>query len=121
MGPLIFFLLVAAAILTCTPRHERGLALGSLLIVGATIWVATRINLHRFLASIVGSVIALAWAYREELLVLFASAVVLVVPILMIYIAVCDRIPTPSAARRARTQDSANESGSQMGRQNDRL
>jgi hypothetical protein len=92
MGPVIFFLLTVAALLICTPRGERGLALGSMLTVGAALWLAVRINLHSILGSILGAVLALAWEYRNELLVLFGATVVLIVPLLMIYVALRDRV-----------------------------
>jgi len=99
MGAVIFFLLIVAALLVCTPRGERKLALGSMLMVGAAIWVAVRINLHRILGDLLGNVIALAWDYREEILLACAAAVVLIVPVLMIYIALCDRVDRHGSAK----------------------
>jgi hypothetical protein len=92
MGAIIVFLLFVAVLLICTPRSERGLALGSMLVVGIAIWLALRINLHRILGGIVGTVAGLIWEYRSDLLLLFAVAIVLIVPILMIYMTVCDQL-----------------------------
>lgn len=92
MGALIVFLLFVAVLLICTPRSERGLALGSMLAVGTAIWLAVRINLHRILGDVVGTVAGLVWEYRSDLLLFFAAAIVLIVPILMIYMTVCDQL-----------------------------
>ena len=96
MGALIVFLLFVAVLLICTPRAERGLALGAMALVGAVIWLAVRIHLHSIVGSMVGTVLALGWEYRNDLLLFFAAAIVLIVPILMIYMTACDR------ARQAR-------------------
>jgi len=92
MGAIIVFLLFVAVLLICTPRSERGLALGSMLVVGIAIWLALRINLHRILGGIVGTVAGLVWEYRSDLLLFFAAAIVLIVPILMIYMTVSDQL-----------------------------
>jgi len=92
MGAIIVFLLFVAVLLICTPRSERGLALGSMLVAGIAIWLALRINLHRILGGIVGTVAGLVWEYRSDLLLFFAAAIVLIVPILMIYMTVSDQL-----------------------------
>ena len=99
MGAVIFFLLAVAALLACTPPCERRLALGSMLIVGALIWLAVRTNFHTILGGIVGAAMALAWDYRNELLLIFGAGVVLIVPIIMIYVGLCDHLEARAAAR----------------------
>ena len=106
MGALIVFLLFVAVLLICTPRSERGLALGAMLVIGTAIWLAVRINLHRILGGIVGTVAALVWEYRSDLLLLFAAATVLVVPILMIYMTVCDQLDRREFEKRIRARRS---------------
>jgi len=99
MGAIIFFFLAVVALLICTPRSERGLAFGSMLMVGAAIWLAVRIKLASILGSIVGTVLALGWEYRIEILLAMGAAIVLVVPLLMIYIAVCDKLDERAAEK----------------------
>jgi len=105
MGAVIFFLLAVAALLACTPRAERRLALGYMLIIGALIWLAIRINFHSILGSIVGAAMALAWEYRDELLLVFAGGIVLIVPIIMIYVVLCDHLEARAAARAIETRE----------------
>lgn len=106
MGPAIFFLLFLVAVLLCTPRAERALALGSMAVVGTVIWLAIETNLHRILGSIVGDVVGLAWEYRNDLMLLLASAIVFIVPILMIYMAVCDQLDRYATAKSIRARRS---------------
>ena len=106
VGATIVFLLFVAILLICTPRPERGLALGSMLAVGIAIWLAVRINLHRILGGIVGTTAALVWEYRSDLLLFFAAAVVLIVPILMIYMTVCDQLDRREFERSIRARRS---------------
>jgi len=106
MGGLIVFLLFVAVLLICTPRTDRGLALGSMLVVGAAIWLAVRINLHRILGGIVGMVAGLVWEYRSDLLLFFAAAIVLSVPILMVYMTVCDQIDRHATEKSIRARRS---------------
>jgi hypothetical protein len=106
MGAIIAFLLFVAVLLICTPRTERGLALGSMLAVGIAIWLAVRINLHRILGGIVGTVAGLVWEYRSDLLLFFAAAIVLIVPILMIYMTVCDQLGRREFERSVRARRS---------------
>lgn len=106
MGAVIFLLFVVVALLACTPRAERGLALGSMLVVGAVVWLAVRIKLHSILGSLVGAVMAFVFEYRNELLLCFAAAIVLIVPIVMIYVAVCDQFEKHVAAKSIRARRS---------------
>ncbi|MGB9235350.1 MAG: hypothetical protein WCC04_13125 [Terriglobales bacterium] len=106
MGALIVFLLFVAVLLICTPRAERGLALGAMALVGAVIWLAVRIHLHSIVGSMVGTVLALGWEYRNDLLLFFAAAIVLIVPILMIYMTACDQLDRRAAARKIRARRS---------------
>lgn len=106
MGAVICFVLAVVAVLACTPRSERGLALGSMLAVGTVIWLAVRISLHSILGSIFGNLAALAWEYHAEILLAFAAAVVLIVPVVMIYVGVCDQLEARATARKIRAQRS---------------
>jgi hypothetical protein len=92
VGVVIFFSLFVAFLLVCTPKGERGLALGSTLTVGAVILFIIRINLHRIVGDLFGDATALLWSYRNDLLLAFAAAIVLVVPIVMIYMSVSDQV-----------------------------
>jgi len=102
MGAVIFFVLIVIVLLSCTPRGERRLALASMLVVGAAIWLAVRIKLHSILGGLIGAAMALAFEYRNELLLSFAAAVVLIVPMVMIYVAVSDQVIEHAAAKARR-------------------
>ena len=106
MAAIIVFLLFVAVLLICTPRPERGLALGSMLAVGVAIWLAARINLHRILGGIVGTAATLVWEYRSDLLLFFAAAIVLIVPILMIYMTLCDQLDRRAFEKSVRARRS---------------
>ena len=106
MGATIVFLLFVAVFLICTPRSERGLALGSLLAVGISIWLAVRINLHRILGNIVGTLAGLGWEHRSDLLLFFAAAIVLIVPILMVYMTLCDQLDRRAFEKSVRARRS---------------
>jgi hypothetical protein len=100
MGAVIFFLLILVALLLCTPRAERGFALGSTLLVGAIFWLAIEINLHRVLAGILGGVAGFFWEHRSEVILFLAAGIVLIVPVVMLYVAVCDQIAARAATKR---------------------
>ena len=86
MGAVLFFLFFVAVLLICTPREEWGLALGSMLLVGAAIWLAVQIKLHNILGGILGFLADRLWAHRMDLLLIFGILVVLIVPVMMIYV-----------------------------------
>jgi MFS family permease len=88
---VFFFLLFAVMLMICTPREERGLALGSMAVVGAAILLLIRLHIHSEVGSFVGAVVELAWRYREETLMAFGIGVVMIVPLLMIYVGLRDR------------------------------
>ncbi|MFZ1918691.1 MAG: hypothetical protein WAU58_14040 [Terriglobales bacterium] len=111
MGAVIVFLLFVAILLICTPRSERGLALGSMLAVGIAIWLAVRINLHRILGGIVGTIAGLVWEYRSDLLLFFAAAIVLIVPALMIYMTVRDQLDRREFEKSVRARRSLRRLG----------
>ena len=100
MGAVIFFLVIVVGLLACTPRAERSLALGSMAVVGVVIWLSVRINLHSILGNIVGDAFALGYEHRDDLVLVFGAAVILIVPILMIYTVACDQLEKQAAARR---------------------
>ena len=102
MGAVLFLLLFVAVVLACTPSSERRFAVGSMLVVGAVIWLAVRINLHRIVGNLVGDGMALAWDYRNDLLLIFAASIVLVVPAVMIYVAITDQFRRRAAERARR-------------------
>ena len=98
-GAIFIFVLIAGVLLVCTPRSERRLALVCMGIVGAAIWLVVRIRVHSILGDFIGSSLAAAWEYREAILLAFAAAVVVVVPIAMLWMAVDDHF-----ARHARAK-----------------
>jgi Kef-type K+ transport system membrane component KefB len=102
VGVVIFYVLFVVALLICTPRSQRVLALTTMAAVGAAIWLAVRINLHSILGSFVGAVVALFWEFRYELLLILAAVVVLIVPILMIYVGLSDRLRAGATAQKRR-------------------
>ena len=102
MGAVIFFVLIVIVLLSCTPRGERRLALGSMLVVGAVIWLAVRIKLQSILGALIGAAMGLAFEFRNELLLGFAAAIVLIVPMVMIYVAVSDQMIERAAAKARR-------------------
>lgn len=113
---LFFFLFFVVILLTCTPREEWGIALGSMLAIGAAIWLAVEIKLHNILGSMVGFVAEELWADRMDLLMAFGFAIVLIVPLMMIYVVWCeyhDRrelLATSRKLRRASRTDPGEES-----------
>jgi len=102
MGAVIFFVLTVAVLLLCTPRGERALGLGAMAGVGIAIWIAVRISLHSVLAGMLGTLVELASEHWADLLMVFAAAVVLVVPVFMIYVAVGDQLEKRAATSRER-------------------
>jgi len=100
MGAVIFFLVIVVGLLACTPRAERGLALGSMAVVGIVIWLSVRIDLHSILGNILGDALALWYKHRDDLVLMFGATVILIVPILMIYTVACDQLEKKAAARR---------------------
>jgi len=111
MGAVIIFLLFVLVLLACTPPPERGLALGSMLVVGIAIWLAVGVHLHRVLGSTIGFVVTLAWEHQNDLLLFFAAAIVFIVPILMVYMAVSDEFNRHRVARALRGRRSLKELG----------
>lgn len=115
MGPIIFIVvLTVIALLAFTPKAERGLALGLMMAVTGFVWFAVKIKLHSVLAEILGSALDFVWGYRIILLEILASLIVLIVPLLMIYVAVCDRLEA-SAVSRAIEAVEAREAPDTMG------
>jgi len=116
MGAVIFFLFFVAVLLICTPREEWGIALGSMLLVGAVVWLAVQIKLHNILGSILGFLAERLWAHRMDLLVVFGIVVVLIVPLMMIYVVWCDHVDrrelleTSRKLRRASRTSAGDES-----------
>jgi MFS family permease len=100
MGAIIFFLVIVAVLIAFTPREERALAVGAMLALGSLIWLAVKANLSSILGNIIAGVVSLGWEYRNELLLAFAATVVLIVPIVMIYVVMCDYIEARALARR---------------------
>jgi hypothetical protein len=106
MGAVIFFVVIVAGLLACTPRGERGLALASMAVVGVVIWLCVRINLHSILGNILGDTLAFGYEHRDDLVLVFGAAIILIVPILMIYTVACDQLEKQAAARRIRKRRS---------------
>ena len=103
--------LVVVALLAFTPRADRGLAFGSLLAAGGVVWLAVRIKLHSVVGSLVGAVLTIAYEYRNDLLLGFAAAIVLIVPVVMIYVAICDQLEKRAAEKSIRSRRSLHGMG----------
>jgi hypothetical protein len=105
MGAVVFFLFFVAILLLCTPRQERGFALASMLAIGAAIWLAIRIKLHNLLGSFLGFLAERLWDHRMDLLMAFGIAILLIVPLIMIYVVwwdYCDRRELLVTSRKLR-------------------
>jgi hypothetical protein len=103
---IAFLLFVGVLLMICTPRSERGLAFGFMLALGGAVWLAVRINLHRILGSMVGTLAEFVWEYRSDLLLFFAAGIVLIVPVLMIYMTVSDQLDRRQFERSVRARRS---------------
>jgi hypothetical protein len=92
MGLLIVLLLVLVFLLIFTPPEERVLAFGVMSAIAAATWVAFKLKLWAVLGSMLGSLLDLLWDNWQALLMALAASIVLIVPALMIYLLICDRL-----------------------------
>jgi hypothetical protein len=84
----VAFLLVVIVILLYTRRPDRDYTVGIMVLIAASIWLAIEIRL----LSILGDLFALALEHWLEIVMAFGAAILLIVPAIMIYIAVHDRL-----------------------------
>lgn len=85
---IVVSLLVVIVILLYADQADRDCSLGIALLIGAFTWLAIEIHLLRILADL----FAVALEHWLEIVMAFGAAVVLIVPVIMLYIAVCDRL-----------------------------
>jgi uncharacterized membrane protein len=90
----LFFILilVVLVILLCTPKAELGLASGTLLVLGLGVWLAVETNLPVLLSRILGDIVELGWENREQLLMALAASIILIVPMVLMYVVICEQI-----------------------------
>src|SRR5271166_1343054 len=85
---IVVSLLVVILILLYAHQADRDCSLEIALLIGVFTWLAIEIHLLRILAG----VFALALEHWMEMVMLFSAGALLIVPVIMIYIAVCDRL-----------------------------
>jgi len=84
----IVFLLVVIVILLYTRQAGRDYTLGIGLLIAAFTWLAIEIHLLRILADL----FALAVQHWLDVVVALGAAILLIVPVIMIYITLHDRL-----------------------------
>ena len=87
----VAFLLAVVVVLLCTRQTERDYTFAVLVLIGALIGLAIKINL----LSILGDIFALALENWLSIVIALSAAIVLIVPALMIYVAVRDELDKP--------------------------
>lgn len=92
MGMMIVLLLVVVFLLIFTPPGERPLAIGVVSAVAVASWIVFQLKLWAVFGSMLGSLLDLLWGNWQALLMALAASIVLIVPALMIYLVVCDRL-----------------------------
>jgi len=92
MGILIVILLVLIFLLIFTPPEERALAFGVVSAIAIASWVAFKVKLWAIVGSMLGSLLDLLWDNWQALLMALGASIVLIVPALMIYLVICDRL-----------------------------
>jgi hypothetical protein len=92
MGIMIVLLLVLAFLLIFTPPEERPLAVGAVSAIAIASWAIFQLKLWAVFGSMLGNLLDLLWDNWQTLLMALAASIVLIVPALMIYLVVCDRI-----------------------------
>jgi len=84
----VVFLLVVIVILLYTRQAGRDYTLGIALLIAAFTWLAIEIHLLRILADL----FALALEHWLDLVIAFGASILLIVPAIMIYITLQDRV-----------------------------
>jgi len=92
MGILIVLLLVVVFLLIFTPPEERALASGIMSVIPLGSWVVFKVKLWAVLGSLLGSLLDFVWENWQVLAMALAASIVLIVPALMIYLVICDRL-----------------------------
>jgi hypothetical protein len=92
-------LLVVIIVLLFTRRPARDYTVGVMILIAAGVWLAIEIGL----ISMLGEVFALAAEHWIKIVVALASAVLLIVPAIMISVAVRDRFGSREKARDSRS------------------
>ncbi len=84
----VFFLVAVIVVLLSTQRVNRDYSVRIALLIAAFFWLAIEIHL----LSILADLCALALEHWLEIVMAFCAAVVLSVPLIMVYIALCDQL-----------------------------
>jgi hypothetical protein len=84
----VVFLLAVIVALLCTRQAERDYTLGLVFLIGAFFWLAIKIRLLHILADLC----ALALEHWLEMGMFFSAAILLIVPLAMIYIFLRDQV-----------------------------
>lgn len=84
----VFFLLVVIVALLSPQRAARDYSVRIMLLIAAFFWLGIEIHILRILADLC----ALALEHWVEILMAFSAAVVLSVPLIMVYIALGDQL-----------------------------
>jgi hypothetical protein len=92
MGIMIVLLLILVFLLIFTPPEERALAFGVVSAIAVATWVAFELKLWAIVGSMLGGLLDLLWDNWQALLMALAALIVLIVPALMIYLVICDRL-----------------------------
>ena len=92
MGILIVLFLVVVFLLIFTPPEERALASGIMSVIALGSWVVFKVKLWAVLGSLLGSLLDFVWENWQVLAMALAASIVLIVPALMIYLVICDRL-----------------------------
>lgn len=92
MGLLIVLLLVLVFLLIFTPPEERALAFGVMSAIAVASWITFKLKLWSVFGSMLGSLLDLLWDNWQAVLMALAASTVLIVPALMIYLVICDRL-----------------------------
>lgn len=92
MGLLIVLFLILVFLLIFTPPEERVLAFGVMSAIAAASWIAFQLKLWAIVGSMLGSLLDFVWDNWQVLTMALAASIVLIVPALMIYLVVCDRL-----------------------------
>lgn len=84
----LVFLLVVIVVLLYTRQADRDYTLGLVILIAALTWLAIEIHILRILADL----FALALEHWIEIVMAFSAAVLLSVPLIMVYIALRDQL-----------------------------
>jgi hypothetical protein len=84
----VAFLLAVIVFLIYTGQAERDCTFGSVILIGACVWLAIEIKLLHILADL----FAIALAHWLEIVIALSAGIVLFVPAVMLYISLRDQL-----------------------------